>query len=388
MAPKIAMLLDNPFRPDPRVRREAKALSDLGCEVTIYAWDRDSEYERPKSENCEGFDVVRIPVKTKQQMGLRQISFYLRFAWQVFWVVLRKDVDVIHCHDFLNLPIAVTLKLLKKVKLVYDAHEIYWLMEAQKYPQQVLNLIRNLEILLLRWVDVFITVGSSRVKYYQTYVRKEIIVVGNWYNPMTRMVHLREALRSRLRIPEDALVITVAGKLSPERASDVIIACASRFQNENKPIHWIVAGRGPSQDLFEKASEKNSNLHFLGWVDDTASLYSASDALVYLMDSDHPYTKYNVPNNLFLSIAWKLPLLGINSGEIKSVFASSEAGILIDNVNVDELYSAVSNLYEEPNKHNRITKALNKLQEVYSWDSAKGSLYSAYSKLFPQISQV
>lgn len=36
------MLLANPYRPDPRVRIEAKALADAGHRVTILAWSRDT----------------------------------------------------------------------------------------------------------------------------------------------------------------------------------------------------------------------------------------------------------------------------------------------------------------------------------------------------------
>jgi glycosyltransferase involved in cell wall biosynthesis len=379
---RIVMLLDNPFRPDPRVIREAGALAEMGHRVTIYAWDRDSEIDRPDYEKYESFDVVRIRVKSKQQLGLRQLFYYFIFGWRVFWMTLRNNFDVVHCHDLLNLPIGIFLKLFKRVKLVYDAHEIYWIMEAQRYPRLILGLMKYSEILLLHWVDIFITVGLSRIEYYRQYFNRKIYLIGNWYNRREPDKQLCEFLRRDLGIPENAFVLTVAGKLSPERSTDVIIECARRLQEQGKPVHWLIAGRGPSQDVFIRESMKNPNLHVLGWVENTAALYSASNALVYLMDSNNPYTKFNVPNNLFLSIAWALPLVGINSGEISNILLPEITGILIDKVNVDDVFSGVMKLLERSDCRTQIIDNLKNLQKTYSWDIAKINLYEAYKQLY------
>ena len=47
----VLMLLSNPFRPDPRVHREAKSLVNAGYEVTILCWDRKQRY--PTEETIE-----------------------------------------------------------------------------------------------------------------------------------------------------------------------------------------------------------------------------------------------------------------------------------------------------------------------------------------------
>ena len=43
--PKVAMVVSNPCNPDPRVEKEATALSNAGYEVTIHAFDREEKYE-------------------------------------------------------------------------------------------------------------------------------------------------------------------------------------------------------------------------------------------------------------------------------------------------------------------------------------------------------
>lgn len=378
---RIAMLLDNSFRPDPRVLREALALTQAGHRVTIYAWDRDMGLDRPAQERIEQVEVVRLPIKSKQQLGPRQIPRYLAYAWRVFWLVRRGSFDVVHCHDLPNLPVGVMLKAFKRIRLAYDAHEIYWIMEAHKYPGWILGLLRYGEMALLRWVDIFFTVGATRAQYYRPHYKRAIHVVGNWYDPQSPDLRQGQDLRRRLGISKDAFVLTWAGTLSPERAPELLIDCARRLWNEGRPIHWLVCGLGPSQSAFIQAAQQNPNLHYLGWVEDTTALYSASNALVYLMDLSHPYTRYNAPNNLYLSIAWALPLIGVAAGEIGATLTSGETGMLIDKMDVDTLCRAVVELSGQPELYERIVNNLRQLQPFYSWASAARCLRRAHEMM-------
>ena len=374
------MLLDNPFRPDLRVLREAQTLAESGYDVTIYAWDRDTATTRLPQE-CFGdnVQVIRISVKSDQQLGLRQIPYYLAYAHRAFWKVWRQDYDIVHCHDLTNLPIGILLKLFKGIDLVYDAHEIYWIMEGTKYSKLILTLLQFLEIVLLRSIDVFITVGEVRAKYYRRYYERKIHVVGNWYDPKMRDSNAGEELRKNLGIPREAFVVTYAGTLSLVRATDVLVESIQSWNDSR--IHWIVCGYGSAEECVKSAAEKNSNLHFLGWLEDITPVFSASDALIYLMDLSHPYAFYNAPNTLYLAIAWKLPLIAISTGEIAEVLTSGKTGLLIESVGMHSISDAVRELAFKSGLYGKIVQELGNLQPQYSWKRAKVRLLSAYEEI-------
>ena len=374
---RIAMLLDNPFRPDQRVLREAEALTIAGHQVVIFAWDRDIGVNRRVQETCNGIHIIRIPIKTDQQLGLRQIPRFLVFMWRIFWSVLKGEFDVIHCHDFLTLPIGVFVKVLKKVNLVYDAHEIYWIMEANKYPTIILKFMQYTEIFLLRWVDEFITVGKKRLDYYREFSSIPVNIVGNWYDPNLPNKQLGKELRERIGISIDSFVITYAGMLAPARGSKVLLD-AIRQSSGNNHIHWLICGRGIEESLFDQEASKYPNLHFLGWINDLIPVYSASNALIYLMDLDHPYAHYNAPNNLYLSIAWNLPLIGVATGEIGETLKSDETGLLLSKVDGEAVYSAACKLSENREIYNSIVQNIKELQKKYSWKVASQKLLSIY----------
>jgi len=386
MVLRIAMLLDNPFRPDLRVLKEAEALTAAGHQITIIAWDRDKGINLPSQETLNGIRINRITSKTGKQLGLRQIPHFLAYGWRAFQFAFKQKYDVVHCHDFLTLILGVLVKWFRRVSLVYDAHEIYWIMEARKYHPVFLNLLKYWEIFLIRWVDVFITVGNKRSDYYHPYTKKAISIVGNWYDPQPMDENLREKTRNRLDIPLEAFVVTYAGTLSPVRASGTLIESIEQLRDDSQ-IHWIICGQGPSDSLFMHTASRIPSVHYLGWLKDLAPYFAASDALVYLMDPSHPYCNYNAPNSLYLSIAWGLPLIGIDAGEIGSIITTEESGLLVQEVEPESVSNAIRMLVENKDLHKRIVVNLRSMQKTYSWESAAEALVTAYEKILPGVEE-
>lgn len=372
------MLLDNSFRPDLRVLREAKALTQAGLSVTIVAWDRDEECDLLAHEIRDGFEVVRVPVKSKRHLGVKQIIPYLRFAVRAIRYARRQKIDIVHCHDLPDLPIGVLVKILKRVPLIYDAHEIYWIMDSLRYPKFISNLQKIAELALLKWVDVLITVGEKRVQYYRPHFRGDIYLVGNYYDPQERDPALGRELRQQFSIPAEAFVVAYAGTLSTIRGIDIMIECADRFRQEAQNVHFVFAGVGAQEAMIREAADRNPLVHFMGWVSDLRGLFSAADVLTYLMKVDHPYTQFNAPNNLYLSIAWKIPLLAVQAGEIDTVITNKETGILLDKINASTLFEAIKELASSENTFQHIVSNLSHLQEIYSWKSARDNLYKSY----------
>jgi hypothetical protein len=74
---RIAMVLSNPCSPDPRVEKEAAALSTAGHEVIVVAWDRAGGL--PEAEKKDGFSVVRTGPRARYGGGLSSIGRFRRF---------------------------------------------------------------------------------------------------------------------------------------------------------------------------------------------------------------------------------------------------------------------------------------------------------------------
>jgi len=80
----------------------------------------------------------------------------------------------------------------------------------------------------------------------------------------------------------------------------------------------------------------------------------------------HPYTNYNSPNNLYLSIAWVLLLIGMAIGETGEILIDEETGILIDPMDVEAVCSAIRKLLIRDDLYEQIVIKLKELQNIYS----------------------
>jgi glycosyltransferase involved in cell wall biosynthesis len=101
------------------------------------------------------------------------------------------------------------------------------------------------------------------------------------------------------------------------------------------------------------------------------------------MDTSHPYAEYNSPNNLFLSIAWAIPLIAISKGEIGLTLSPDEHGILLKNILPNTVIEDVVRLYTDKTLYQRIVTNLIKLQETFNWQIAAKRLLNLYQKLLP-----
>ena len=123
--PKIAMLVSNRHDPDPRVQKEAEALTKAGYSVCIYAYDRLHEISAEK-EIINGVEINRIRTQLvpygkilKTGKGLRQFRSIVKKK------LLQSPVDIVHCHDQDTCSVGLWWKKQGRGKFVFDAHDLY-----------------------------------------------------------------------------------------------------------------------------------------------------------------------------------------------------------------------------------------------------------------------
>lgn len=379
----IAMVLDNAFNPDLRVLREARTLIQAGHSVTIFAWNREINSTLPDHEIIEGIYVKRIPVSTGRQLGLKQIPKYIKFVFRLIRMYSFDEFDVIHCHDLPCLVIGVYLKLVKRKILVYDAHEIYWIMESHKYPPVILWLIKSLEIGLLKFNNAMITVSTNRFDYYKKYYKKTIVIIGNWYDAQIKNDRKRADFRQKHNISPDSFVISYTGTLDQSRSLDKLVESANQLEKLQYPVDWVIAGSGPLEKYIQESSIQNSKIHYLGWMEDISPVYSATDALIYLMDTTHPYTDFNSPNNLFLSIAWGIPLIAVEKGDIAATLSPNHNGLLLNEITANSITETIKIISADASLFNRLRSNLIVLQEKYNWQICARRLVCLYNDINP-----
>ena len=369
---RVDVLLAKSYDPDPRVRRSAEALIDSGYEVRVLAWDRTGR--RPATELDGEIPIRRIPVRSRASRGWSQVFFLMILAWRLLPIVRRRRPDVLHAVDLPMLAVALALApfLGHRPRIVYDAFEIHALMGAHRYPRWLVGVIGIVERYLPRLADLVITPGEDRRAYFAD-LGIASTAIPNWIDP-PEAVPNRAAARDALGIDADRLVILYAGGIMGSRDLVSLVRHASR-----NPEHLVlIAGRGDAEDDLRRAATGLANVRLLGWIPDPTNLLAASDLLYYALRPEHPYASHVAPNNLYQAVAYGIPFVYREQGEIAVVAARHRIGRSFhDDASLDAAIAAL----RDPAENAAVRADLVALQRGYRWQRAAGFLVEAYGRL-------
>lgn len=315
----VAMLLDNHYGPDPRVRYECSLLAAAGASTRVIAWDRRAfagdERARVTRTRVGGVDVVRIsaPAPTGGfRPTLRALTTFSRLVWRDRRALLR-DVDVLVVHDVYLLPLARLLSHSLRLPYLYDAHEDYAAMESDRLPRWWLKAATALETRIARRADAVVVPGRTRADRWVSSGLPAPVILRNRGG---------EAAPTADR-PADWDLACVSGTLAPSRRPDIFLEVARRRPD----LRFALAGDGRWAREVEQAARELPNVDWLGWVDDASALLARSRAAFYGLDPGHPYASKACPNTLFDALRAGRPLIFFCGGEPQELLARFRIGI-------------------------------------------------------------
>jgi glycosyltransferase involved in cell wall biosynthesis len=380
MSPRtVLMLLTNVYDPDPRVRQEALALIAMGCRVRLLAWDRDSV--APASQCMEGVEVERVFLRSTHGRGATQIFFYAWLYLKMLWRGLFTSFDVVHCHDLDTLPLGFLLGKLKLKPIVYDAHESFPDMLEGSVPHAVQRGLVILENFLIRRIDLLITVGEKLRRHFAERGARRTVVVGNWKRrgDFSRTEAQNLAVRNRLGIPADRLLVVCITQLLRDRKIEELLQAANQCPN----VHVIISGKGILQPLVEKAELENPRILYLGYISGTqiADYTCAGDVIYYGFDPENPNARYSAPNKLFEALAAGRPLVTGDFGEIAEVVREAECGIVLRRYSAEEIAKAFQTLENPAVRDRMASNAGQRGRGETNWEKAEQVLSAEYSRL-------
>jgi glycosyltransferase involved in cell wall biosynthesis len=378
---QIMMPLSNAFRPDPRVAKEAKSLSEAGYDVRIVGWDRENEY--PQIEEFDGYLVERIhDVPTKYGAGARQILYTPRFWSSAIKKVRKYNPRVIHCHDLDTLPIGWWAKKRMKCQLVYDAHEDYPALMSLYLPKPLAMLLSSLERFMLSKVDYTITASTVFAEKLQTYGFECVETIGNYQSlePYKKLNNgdLKLA-RESLDLKPDNFVVAYIGSFSRNRLLLPLIEAAEYMPN----VEVILWGTGHQQVAIQEATSRVENARYLGWLKpEHVPLYTQmADAIYYCILPDYPGAIYNAPNALTNAMAAGRPIIANDIGDLGRIVRQTDCGKLIHEVTPDSINQAVTQL-RETNEYTRLGQAAYQAaRSTFNWKKAEEKLIKVYDRI-------
>ncbi len=380
----IVMLLSNPYRPDPRVSKEAESLIKLGYVVSIVCWDRQIEMPLRASVGS-GIKVLRIHnVPSKYGIGLGQV-LRLPFFWTSLWRYLsRLQPDIIHCHDFDTLIPGLLWGKLHRKPVIYDAHEYFADLCKPRLPGRFGYIIYRTIHILEHWgarlASGIITVDNNLKETFKR-DNQNVIILG--HNPQLEFISNYNPIFSRRQ-----LNLIYAGRLAIDRGLLFYVQILRHLKKFGIPARLFLAGvfvpASDEEHFYSKINGLEDEIELLGWVpyEQMPSVLGGKDVGLVILE---PVPRYinAVPVKLLEYMAAGLPVLASNFPLIETIVQKENCGLLIDPSASPRIAAEmIAQWWENPQIARKLGDNGRKaIIKRYNWDSQIDKLDSFYKQL-------
>lgn len=367
------MLLANPYRPDPRVRLEAKALVDMGHDVTVVAWSRDTG--RPPRSVEEGISIVRVgpvcPFRSAAKMAMRLPRYWL----SALAASRKMRFDVVHSHDLDTLPVGLLLGRLRGRPVLYDAHELY----AAMVKNEVGPLFRPLQMFescLARRADSVVTVSDALADELSEgrEERPRVVMTSPDIAPLAEAE--TKAVRERYGL--GGFVLSYLGSLEPGRFIEQML---DAFGPEDG-VTVLIAGSGSLEEKVKRAAGKGS-VKYVGTVptDEALRLTASSDLVTAMMDPSNPNNVVGTPGKILNSMALARPYITTRGLRVADMTKRVGSGLVVS-YDRDAFREAVLEAKKGPGSLTEMGRiGRGHFEEQMSWSRSLRELQEAYDRL-------
>jgi glycosyltransferase involved in cell wall biosynthesis len=375
---KVLMLLTNPFRPDPRVHKEAAALVAAGHHVKILAWDRAGG--APRSETVDGIEIQRFGPRSAFSDMLLFIATLPMFWISCIRTMLSEDWDVVQCNDMDTLPAGLLAAKIRSKRVVYDAHEIYSGMIENSVPRALYSIVQLFESRLVRYPDKVICVNERFAEILRGWGAPEPVVVMGCV-PLAPVAEARvEALREKLATGKKRIVLYV-GVLEPKRK---LIELVEGFEQRGwSDAAFVIGGFGSLAERVRASSRGHSI--FVGEVQpsDVPVYTTMADILVAVYDPSERNNRDSVPNKLFEAMSGGKPIVVARGTWTGQTAEKVGCGMAVE-YDGDGVFDAVRRLLDDPALYARLSEnGRRAFRETYNWEAMAKRLIGVYSSLAP-----
>ena len=398
---KILMVLYGSYPPDSRVRKEIKALSEVGHEMRVLCLSDDN-----KTETVDGTMVRSFSRKTAgfSVRGIKRPYYTLiKYTNPNLKKELEKEmgegIDAVHVHD---LPPAKTVLRTVDVPVILDLHENYQeaircyrsrkdVLEVLTSPRSVANRvfmpIRRYRREQRRSMDlsnhVLAVVPEAKEDYQKSGIDGDkITVVSNtvdleWFD---------EHSTGDPSLETDNYLITYVGALSgPHRGLDTAVKALPDIKSEVPDAKIRMAGRGSLRhELMDLANDLGvgDSVEFTGWIDETTfpNYMRAADVGI-VPHRSNPHTNTTVPHKLFQYMAAELPVLATDTTAVSRIVRETDAGVIVPAESPEEFAEGAIELADDDTRKKLGKNGREAVEKKYNWSRDGKRLQDVYDNL-------
>jgi glycosyltransferase involved in cell wall biosynthesis len=373
---KILMILNNHFTHDARVLKEATSLISRGHSVNVRCY---MDKGLKKNEVKNGVNIERVKFISRDYRKNLPSKLYLLTCFTIQVIRDSRQFDVIHCHDLMNLPIAVFAKWYNgnKQSIVYDSHE--YQIEQSGKPKWMRPILKIIEQFFIKKVDHVITVSDSIANEYARIYnipKPNILLNCSKHTAIKKQNKFRE----KFDISDEQIIFLYQGGFTKNRGIENIIECFKNLKQNNKVV--VFMGYGMLENKIQEAANNSDKIFFHPAVSQKELLNYTSSADVGIITYQNTCLNhyYCCPNKFFEYTMAGLPIVASNLFELSKIIKQYNNGYICEDDSAASLLKTVENI----DKDDLVQKLHNipQMQKEFCWENQEKVLYNIYDKIF------
>lgn len=368
-------------------------LTSHGFEVRILCWDRQGRrfpIERIDGSLVRNVRFGRTTVLPSSKMHFLMAAAIFQVAI-VLWVLRsigRAGTVVIHAHDFNTLPACVLVKLLlkRRVRLIYDCHELTPGAYAEWYGSFISRIVGRLELAAVRHADGIVAANEAIRCHLRGATSASAVVI--YCCPEIAEVPKITRLEAKKRLGlYGCFVVLFTGKARQDYDLGIILDAARNLRRKGfSDLKFVFIGpAGTTTSMVrEVKNEGLQNLFdFRGWVPDEELLvyYVASDLCFAVTSNIGANTKVLTPIKLFESMACGVPVVLRDETLAAEIARNWGCGIVLQNPRT-QFSAELMRLKENQQLLHALGSAGRRaFLTEYNWDQMQARLLHLYTGL-------
>jgi glycosyltransferase involved in cell wall biosynthesis len=361
MAKKIALTVTNDLNYDQRMIRVCTSLSKAGYDVTLIGFERKTS--KPLAERP--YRQVRIPLIAEQGKLL-----YIHYWYKLFRYLASHKFDVVCANDLDTiLPVYYATRL-RKMKRVYDSHELFTELKEVIDRPSVLRMWEWIGKHTVHHFPVAYTIGDSFAAALKEKYGVDFKVVRN------------ASVLRLLQIPEKKeKYILYQGWVNVGRCFEQLIP-AMQYVN----ARLIICGEGnfyAQAQALAKEHGVTDKVIFKGYIPPSELVNYTMDAWigVTLFEDTALSHRLSLANRFFDYMHSGVPQLCIKYPEYERINAEYEVAYLVANPTPENVAEGLNKMLNDEAYYNRLQQNCLRAREKYCWQEEEKKLLDIYKQL-------
>jgi len=370
-------------------REITKNIAEINPKNKIYLITISNKTYQDEIENNKNIHpkFLKVPQFLQKE---RYTSFFL--AIKLLKVCLKEKIDIIHVtYGFFSIIYAVIIAKLLRIKIVFTIQNV----PPEEHSITKSKLTQRLYHFILRIFSFFsLGLPYNRLICVSKYtanlaratgVKKDkISIIPNGIDDIFFKKYDKEKLKTEFNLPKDEIIILNVAGIIAHKGQDLLIKAFSKVNKNITNCTLILIG--PIRDRHYFITLKNlvrinkikKKVLFLGEKDhsDLPKYYSIAD--IYIQ----PSLQEGFCLAILEAMSCNIPVIGTDVGAISEFIGNNDRGILIKQLNLENLERSILNLIENSNFRKEIVKnGEDFVKNHYNWKFVAKKTYKLYQKL-------